>query len=369
MQQEFNALQQEFQNNPQNPVFYRDDYGVPQAPLWNAPIPYDPTLQSTMDYYNNVFIKPNHRGQFPMGNHMLSLIFLANSDLSEQQRERLTSHLAYRNILMRNYTLDVVFAGFKTLFTSTKTGIADPLVRHGGLQRRHGRHRSFYLFEAGYWDEDDGYWAVDEEDDEQEGFLDINNDVFWTFNQDTDDWEQANVVGHRRVKAGKGKGKGKRRYKKKFRGKFKPYKRSGKAHFAETEYEADDSQWDSASQQSGWYDSYYGKGKSPSKGGKGKKSGKGYQPSGDKGQEKGSFKALRLREKGSMERARKARLTSVRKSRMEHLPPQRLLVHHGMTNLKKYIRNIGTAVDKPAGTPKMVKTGINGLCRAPAPSS
>ena len=31
MQQEFNALQQEFQNNPQNPVFYRDDYGVPHA--------------------------------------------------------------------------------------------------------------------------------------------------------------------------------------------------------------------------------------------------------------------------------------------------------------------------------------------------
>ena len=149
MQQEFNTLQQEFQNNPQNPIFYRDDFGVPQAPLWNAPIPFDPTLQSTMDYYNNVFIKPNHRGQFPMGNHMLSLIFLAHSDLTEQQRERLTSHLAYRNILMRNYNLDIIFEGFKTLFTSTKTGISDPLVRHGGLQHRHGRHRS-YLFEAGY---------------------------------------------------------------------------------------------------------------------------------------------------------------------------------------------------------------------------
>ena len=50
--------------------------------------------------------------------------------------------------------------------------------------------------------------------DEEEGFLGINNEILWTFNQDTDDWEQANVVGHRRVKAGKGKGKGKRRYKK-----------------------------------------------------------------------------------------------------------------------------------------------------------
>ena len=175
MQQKFNVLQQEFQNNPQNPIFFRDDYRNPLAPAWNAPIPYDPTLQSTMDYYNNVFIKPNHRGQFPMGNHMLSLIFLANSDLTEQQRERLTSHLAYRNILMRKYNLDIIFEGFKTLFTSTKTGISDPLVRHGGLQCCHGRHRSFYFFEAGYWDDEEGYWAVDEENDDEEGFLDINN--------------------------------------------------------------------------------------------------------------------------------------------------------------------------------------------------
>ena len=67
MQQEFKTLQQELQNNSQNPVFYRDEYGIPEAPLWNAPIPFDPTLQSTMDYYNNVFVKPNHRGQFPDG--------------------------------------------------------------------------------------------------------------------------------------------------------------------------------------------------------------------------------------------------------------------------------------------------------------
>ena len=151
VQRDFNALQLEFQNNPMNPIFYRDENNNPMMPIWNPPEPFDPTLQSSMDYYNNTYVKPNHRGHFPMGNHMMSLIFLANSDLSEQQRERLTSHLAYRNILMRSYTLDIVFAGFKTLLTSTKTGISDPLVRHGGLQRRHGRHRSFYLFEAGYY--------------------------------------------------------------------------------------------------------------------------------------------------------------------------------------------------------------------------
>ena len=65
---------------------------------------------------------------------------------------------------------------------------------------------------------------------------------------------------------------------------------------------------------------------------------------------------LRLREKLSMVRRAKvkARLTSVQKPRMERLLPQRLIVHHGMTNLKNYIRNIGTAADRSAATPKMV---------------
>ena len=249
-QQAYQALQNEFNNNPLGGMFFIDPAtGQAVMPPFVAPQPLDPTLQSNMDFYNNNFVKPRHRNQFPIGTHMMSLIFLANSDLSETQRERLTSHLALRNVLMRNYNLDVVFEAFRSLFTSTKTGISDPSVRHGGLQRRQGRNRSFVTFELGSWDEQDGYWAADEENDEIEGFLDIENEIFWTFNQDTDEWEQANVAGHRRVKAGKG-GKGRRRFKKKFRGKFRPYRKQGKAHFAD-EYDAEDSQWDTASQQPG----------------------------------------------------------------------------------------------------------------------
>ena len=64
----------------------------------------------------------------------------------------------------------------------------------------------------------------------------------------------------------------------------------------------------------------------------------------------------KLQEKGSMvQRAKvKARLTSVQMPRTEPLLPQRLIVHHGMTNLKKHTRNIGTAADRSAGTPKIV---------------
>ena len=130
----------------------------------------------------------------------MALIFLANSDLTEQQRERLTSHLALRNILMRDYTQTVIFEGFKTLFTSTKTGIGDPSVRQGGLERRHnGRQRSFFLYELGSWDEEEGYWAADEEDENVEGFLDINNDIFWTYDPERDQWDDAYVAGFRLI--------------------------------------------------------------------------------------------------------------------------------------------------------------------------
>ena len=73
---------------------------------------------------------------------------------------------------MRDYTQSLIFEGFKTRFTSTKTGIAGPSVRQGGLERRHnGRQRSFVLYELGTWDEEEGYRAGDEEDETLEGFL------------------------------------------------------------------------------------------------------------------------------------------------------------------------------------------------------
>ena len=212
---------------------------------------------------------------------------------------------------------------------------------------------------------------MDEENDDEEGFLDINNNVFWTFNQDSDDWEQANVVGHSRTKAVKGKGKGKRRYKKKFRGRFKPFRRTGKAHFADNENDAEASQWDTANQYPGCHDSYYGKGKSQGKGGKGKPKGKVTKVTSPLEIKARRKDPLKLREKGSMVRRAKvkARLTSVQMPRTEPLLPQRLIVHHGMTNLKNYIRNIGTAADRPAGTPKIMQTGQNGLFRETVPLS
>ena len=45
-----------------------------------------------------------HRDQFPLSDHLFTLMTLVQADLTEQQRERLTSHLAIRGIPLRNYT-------------------------------------------------------------------------------------------------------------------------------------------------------------------------------------------------------------------------------------------------------------------------
>ena len=175
-------MQTEFNNNPWNQqLFAQDANGNLIPPFLFVPPQPDFQDQTNLDSYNRLFIRPNHQARSPIGDHLMSLIFIANSDLTEQQRERFTSHLALRNYAMRQYTLQPAQEAVKTLFANTKTGINDPSVRQGGLDHKgngHGRHRSFYCFEIGTFDEDEGYWAVDEEIEDLNGFLDINQDSF-----------------------------------------------------------------------------------------------------------------------------------------------------------------------------------------------
>ena len=155
---------------------------------------------------------------------------------------------------------------------------------------------------------------MDEEDEEQEGFLDINNDVFWTFNQELDDWEQANVVGHRRVKAAsldhtKDQAKltlQKLNMKPTIPSGIRPVtKQVGMIRTMEKESRKE-------------------------KAVKERKQETAFSPLAIKARKK---VPLRLQERGSMERARKARLTSVRKPRKERQPPQRLIVPVSYTHL------------------------------------
>ena len=93
-------------------------------------------------------------------------VFLASSDLSEQQRERPTS-LALRGISMHDYTQDTL-----------QSAQVD-------CKRTTANKCSFYVFEAGEFDGEEGYWAVDEDDENEDRFLSTGNDIPWTLNEKT----------------------------------------------------------------------------------------------------------------------------------------------------------------------------------------
>ena len=57
-----------------------------------------------------------HRDNFPLSDHLFSLMTIAQADLAEQQRERLTSHFAIRGIPLQNYTFDLIRTAFLELF-------------------------------------------------------------------------------------------------------------------------------------------------------------------------------------------------------------------------------------------------------------
>ena len=93
----------------------------------------------------------------------MSLIFLVQSDLNEQQRERFVSSMNICQIAMPQYTYLQVKQLFLELVCVSRTGVADPNTAH--------RKRStFYIIEEGETEEGEhGFWVIDEEIGE-EGF-------------------------------------------------------------------------------------------------------------------------------------------------------------------------------------------------------
>ncbi|CAE7249761.1 unnamed protein product [Symbiodinium sp. KB8] len=136
--------------------------------------------------------------------------------------------------------------------------------------------RTFLVLDEGYLDNSAGFWVEDEEDG-AEGFLELEEDTFWVYDDDSAAWFQRRFQG-RKMKRGKGggkrKGKGKGRGGRCF---FR--KRKGKSHLAEDQSDASQA-WD---WQDGWdedwswqdaaEESYAAKGQSK-KGKKGKGKGK-----------------------------------------------------------------------------------------------
>ena len=100
------------------------------------------------------------------------MMFIVASYLSEQQRRDITTSLTQRGIKMPAYTWIVITEVFRDLLCSTKTGINDPNVRPPGQSRGKGRssgghRRSFIIDEEGDFEDDEGWWVIDEETGEE----------------------------------------------------------------------------------------------------------------------------------------------------------------------------------------------------------
>ena len=241
--------------------------------------------------------RQQHRDLFPLSPNLIALIFISTADLSQDQRQSLTSIMTHRNRTMDQYRVGELRETFIEMFCTVKTAVDNPMMNPSGS----GGRRAFLVLEEGDLDGSFGYWAEDEEDG-AEGFLDALEDVFWIWDDNDYSWFQRRFQGRRTRKGkgkgkgrkGKGKGKGGRRFfRPRNKGKGKG-KRKGKSHLVEDDNYYANEEWqgyenenwnegywayedETAWQSQGWdewqeYDEYgYFQGKGKKGKGKGKK--------------------------------------------------------------------------------------------------
>ncbi|OLP89146.1 Kinesin-like protein Klp59C [Symbiodinium microadriaticum] len=224
-------------------------------------------------------LRDQHARTIPITANLVALIFVSLSDLTQDQRQVLTSLMAHRNRVLADYRLNELREVYLEIFCTTKTSVENPLLAPSG----HGGRKTFLVIDEGYLDKQEGYWVEDEEDG-AEGFLEADEDTFWVYDEDNYTWFQRRFQG-RKIKRGfKGHRKGKSKGRKGSGGRRFFKNRKGRSNLADNNTEAwqAEGQWhDDSWQESSWDDwswdyaeeSYAAKGKGK-EGKKGKGKGK-----------------------------------------------------------------------------------------------
>ena len=196
--------------------------------------------------------RAQHQNAFPLSDNLMSLTFLVQSDLNEQQRERFVSSMNIRQIAMPQYTYLQVKQLFLELFCASRNGVVDPNISHR-------KRSSFRIIDEGETEEGEhAFWVIDEETGE-EGFTRLFTETdFWVLVA-KGTYSKRRLYG-RSFKKGKPKGYGKKG--KRSRPGFRP-RSKGKGYAA----------WDNDQQDKAFWGK--GKGKKGKKGMKGKDSFKG----------------------------------------------------------------------------------------------
>ena len=130
-------------------------------------------------------------------------MFIVASDLSEVQRERLTSSLSLQGVNVAAYTFEAVRTVFVELFCTPKSSVENPSLRVKG----HGGRTSRTFIVEDFFGDEIGQWATDEVTGEQ-SYIDDERSCFWTWD-DNEYALQSRPFKSRQVRRRKGKGKGK----------------------------------------------------------------------------------------------------------------------------------------------------------------
>ena len=123
-------------------TFYRRQTSADNPPEFATALRQDPTFQRLQDpteqgTYAEAQLRKwyrqredAHKWAFSLNDHLLSLLFLVQSDLNEHQRERLVSTLTNQGYRIETYTYSIVRQTLFEHFATTKTGLQDPNLRH-----------------------------------------------------------------------------------------------------------------------------------------------------------------------------------------------------------------------------------------------
>ena len=181
--------------------------------------------------------RQQQRLAFPLGDSLLALMFVNLTDLTQDQRNTLTSIMTHRGRRLDQYNVQELRDLFLEMLCTTKTAVDNPMMQPSGI----GQRRSFLVLEEGELEGTDGYWAEDDEDG-PERFLDAFEDVFWVYDDADYAWYQRRFHGRqtRRGKGkgkrkGKGKGRGGRRFFRSRKGKGRGKRRKGRSHMVSEE--------------------------------------------------------------------------------------------------------------------------------------
>ena len=76
-----------------------------------------------------------HAKLFPINNNLFALMVTVQADLSEQQREKLVSHMTMRGVRLQDYTFDQIRECMIELFCVPRSALENPSYRVSGQGR------------------------------------------------------------------------------------------------------------------------------------------------------------------------------------------------------------------------------------------